>query len=453
MHRIPASQFGETHCRRFSEARPGALSSLLIRLDNIGLFYVLLLITYILCIACFTHNAAADTNTLLKQAEQIQKKKVARLKSGMTKQKEKIAKNKEQEHLLYNELKKIDQKLMEQQKTILNSQRKLLRQENFLEAKEIEFTLIREDKQKAEAHIKNRLRAYYQMGEIGIINTIFSASTLPELLNIKEYFRSLFQYDRLVIKQYKDKLALLDGARAEILKGKETLLATIVLNKNQEKELISSRQERAKLLRRIQTEEGLYKQALTEMQKSAADLTETFKQYKKNLVINATKKKIQPSKSSLKSRPKNFFQDFPSQQGKLPPPIDNGTVINSFGKSKGVFGVEIDSNGIDIQAPNDSSVQAVYNGTIVFAGELPEYGNMVIVDHGQQYFTLVSRLNTIKVRKGDTIRQGEAVGSIVKEQSGLLRRGLHFEVRSGSTPQDPLLWLDSSLLSFSSSKK
>lgn len=394
------------------------------------------------------HLAASETIELLQQAEQSQKKKIGRLEKGITSQKEKLAQNKEQELLLYNELKKIDVKLLAEQKAILKSQERLMRQEGFLESKEIEFDLIREDKQKTEVHIKNRLRSFYQMGEIGIINTIFSASTLPELLNTKEYFHHLFQYDRQTIQRYKNKLVLLEGARKEMLDGKETLLSTIIETKNQEKDLIAVRQERAKLLKQIQTEESLYKQALAEMQRSAADLAETFNQYKKKITLTTENKKKKAPSQDSKTPSDNTLNDFPSQKGKLPPPVDQGSIITYYGKSKGVFGVEINSNGIDIQINNDDAkVKAVHKGVIVFAGELAGYGNVVIIDHGWQYFTLASRMNKINTQKGNKVKRGETIGTIEKEQSGLLQKGLHFEVRSGSTPEDPLPWLDKSLIS------
>ncbi len=448
-HRITATYFEEIQPRSSTRVKQGKLRVSTGCSGRKTCHFLLALAITILCIVLFPHLATSETNKILEKAAQLQQKKVDRLEKGISRQERKITETKEKELLLYNELKKIDDQLMAQQKAILNSQKSLLRQEGFLQSKEIEVHLISEDKKKAEVHIKNRLHSFYQMGEIGIINTIFSASTLPELLNIKEYFHSLFQYDRQAIKQYKNKLALLDGARTEMLKGKEVLLTAIVETKQYEKDLISSRLERSKLLKQIQSEEGLYKQALAEMQRSAENLSETFEQYKKKIIIKAKKKKAQ---SAIKEQKRNFSHHFLSQKGKLPPPVDNGTIITHFGKSKGVFGVEINSSGIDIQVPNDSRVKAVYSGIIAFAGELPGYGNVVIVNHGMQYFTLASRLNTIHVHKGDIIKQGETIGVIKKEQRGLLQRGLHFEVRFGSTPEAPLQWLDKSLLSGDSAK-
>ncbi len=113
-----------------------------------------------------------------------------------------------------------------------------------------------------------------------------------------------------------------------------------------------------------------------------------------------------------------------------------------FGKSKGVFGVEIESNGIDIGVKNYSKVKAIFSGKIVFAGELSGYGNVVIIDHGQQYFSLVSRMSSVLTQKGLQVKQGQTIGAIDQEHRGLLNSGLHLEIRQGSTPEDPLKWLD-----------
>ncbi len=379
-----------------------------------------------------------SASSTIEKIETKQQQKMDRLERNMSAQQTKIQDNKKIEATLYTELKEIDKKLLKQQDKIQSSQKKLMRQEGFLQEKEFELTLIRKDKQKAEVHIKNRLHSFYQMGDIGVINTLFSASTLPDLLNTKEYFHYLFQYDRIAIKRYKDKLALLAGAQQNIMAGKDHLLNAIVAIKDQEKALITLRQERSKLLKKVRTEEQLYKQALNEMQKSASSLTKRFNQYKTTLLLSANKRKTKSSRTISKPLP----NDFTGNRGKIHPPVSAGIVTNYFGKSKGIFGVEIQSNGIDIQIKNHTKVKAIFSGRIVYAGELTGYGNVVIIDHGQQYFSLVSRMNSVLTKKGIKVKQGQIIGAIDQEHSGLLNSGLHLEIRQGSQPVDPLKWID-----------
>jgi septal ring factor EnvC (AmiA/AmiB activator) len=85
-------------------------------------------------------------------------------------------------------------------------------------------------------------------------------------------------------------------------------------------------------------------------------------------------------------------------------------------------------------------IKAVYDGKIIHAGYLRGYGNLVIIDHGQQYFSMIARIADIYKKEGTRIKQGEILG-MTGEVDVLYGDGLHFEIRKGSTPEDPLLWL------------
>ena len=65
---------------------------------------------------------------------------------------------------------------------------------------------------------------------------------------------------------------------------------------------------------------------------------------------------------------------------------------------------------------------------------------MVVIDHGFNYYTVTSRLDTIMVKEGDKVDRGTLIGS-TGDMATLFARGLYFEIRTGSTPLDPLQWL------------
>jgi len=400
---------------------------------------IISLIVYIQILSAPT-SAATDESG---QEKLIQQKQLKRLQQGIVSEQSKITASSKKELSLYNELKRIDNLLAEKQRSNINSQQKLLKQEKFLQEKELELNYCQSNKEQIEKHIKNRLRAFYQTSEIGIINALFSSSSLPELLNTKEYFHAILQQDRHTIKEYKEKITALNGDLGDIISGKEHLLNTITAIKNHERELISVRQERQLLLKKIKSEKHLYKQALTEIQESAKKLADKLQRYQTAPVIRP--KKVKHSMTSKNqhpsmSKPKGF-EDF---KGVLPAPVQHGIVFTKFGLITGVFGAKIHSNGIDILVKKDSPVTAIYRGDIAYAGELEGYGNVVIIAHEQHYFSLYSSMTSISVQKGKTVEQGSSLGIISKNQSSLLQKGLHLEIRLKSTPQDPLLWLDKS---------
>jgi murein hydrolase activator len=103
------------------------------------------------------------------------------------------------------------------------------------------------------------------------------------------------------------------------------------------------------------------------------------------------------------------------------------------------MGVPTSSNGIEIDSDSGTPVVAVHDGTVAFAGGFTGYGNLVILDHGSQAFSLYGDLLDIAVAKGARIDRGQPVGSVGPLPSG--GTGLYFELRIDGRPVDPLQWL------------
>jgi murein hydrolase activator len=97
------------------------------------------------------------------------------------------------------------------------------------------------------------------------------------------------------------------------------------------------------------------------------------------------------------------------------------------------------SNGIEIESDSGSTVQAVHDGTVAFSGSFSGFGNLVILDHGSQAFSLYGDLLDVAVARGVRVDRGQAVGSAGPLPSG--GTGLYFELRIDGRPVDPLQWL------------
>jgi hypothetical protein len=97
-------------------------------------------------------------------------------------------------------------------------------------------------------------------------------------------------------------------------------------------------------------------------------------------------------------------------------------------------------DGIDISAPKGTVVIASRTGKVIHSGKLSGYGNMVVLKHGNDYFTAYAHLTKIYVKKGEIIKQGKKVGTVgnTGRSSG---PHLHFEIRYKTKPVDPLKFL------------
>jgi murein DD-endopeptidase MepM/ murein hydrolase activator NlpD len=97
--------------------------------------------------------------------------------------------------------------------------------------------------------------------------------------------------------------------------------------------------------------------------------------------------------------------------------------------------------GLDIASVVNDSVQAAHAGTVRFTGNLGIYGNTVIIDHGLGLFSLYSHLSSIAVQNGDSVNRGDEIAR--SGETGLAGGDhLHFELRIGTLPVNPIEWWD-----------
>jgi murein DD-endopeptidase MepM/ murein hydrolase activator NlpD len=108
-----------------------------------------------------------------------------------------------------------------------------------------------------------------------------------------------------------------------------------------------------------------------------------------------------------------------------------GRVIAGFGKQGG-------NDGINISLPEGTPVKAAESGVVAYAGsELKGYGNLVLIRHENGWVSAYAHNSEIKVKRGDTVSRGQVVA--LSGQSGNVNAPqLHFELRKGSTPVDPM---------------
>jgi murein DD-endopeptidase MepM/ murein hydrolase activator NlpD len=111
-----------------------------------------------------------------------------------------------------------------------------------------------------------------------------------------------------------------------------------------------------------------------------------------------------------------------------------GRVISSFGPASD--GERND--GINIAAMLGAPIHAAASGTVTYAGdELKGYGNLILIAHADGYITAYAHAQSITVSRGDHVEKGEIIGT-AGETGGVDRPQLHFEIRDGTRPLNPV---------------
>ena len=137
-------------------------------------------------------------------------------------------------------------------------------------------------------------------------------------------------------------------------------------------------------------------------------------------------------------RPFAASDDIRGFRGALPWPAE-GPVVRRFGKKYlPKYSTYTVCNGYRFDSPSGSEVTAVFPGEVAFARFFKGYGNMVVIDHGNDVYSLAAGLATIHVRVNQRVDMGLRLGlASPHEENG----NTYFEIRVGKKPQDPQRWL------------
>ncbi|WP_323015135.1 peptidoglycan DD-metalloendopeptidase family protein [Devosia sp.] len=158
--------------------------------------------------------------------------------------------------------------------------------------------------------------------------------------------------------------------------------------------------------------------------------------------LPATPAAAQPVATPVATTPAPQAQPAPQQQASIPAaePVMSGNdkfrwpasgrVLVDFASSKGT--------GINIEVPEGSAVKAAENGTVIYVGSGVEgYGNLILIRHPNGYVSAYAHLKSMSVAKGAVVNRGDAIGAAGMTGS-VTKPQLHFELRKGATPVDPI---------------
>ncbi len=345
---------------------------------------------------------------------------ISKLEEGISIQRELICSSVEEERNLLAELEQLDVKLQKQLTRLHAFERDMEEQKKLISKKTGEEQQAEQDRQIVQKHLKKRIKSFYKMGEITIANVMFSAESMPHMLRFRDSFASLIGYDTNLIRQYRETIVLLQQSRDTLNLERSILDDFIHEARDKEKRISQTMLKKNNLLSQIITQKELHQQAVTEMEKAAHELSSSL--------------------NSLKQKNKLFGQGFLLDKGQHPTPVQ-GKVLTLFGQQRvNRLGIRGQSGGITIAAPGTNRVTSIFEGEVRYASYLRGFGNTIIIDHGFQYFSIISRLEKILVKKGATINQGDLIG-LTGETATLMDEGIYLEIRHGSKPLDPLEWI------------
>jgi murein hydrolase activator len=249
------------------------------------------------------------------------------------------------------------------------------------------------------------------------------------LSEYRELVSRMLRVDRQEILSLRGVLDEVETLNSKLTDDKERLLAH---NEDlKEKQAVLELNEKLKkdLLHKTRNEQSERMKAYQAAKAAESELESVLSRF--NLAAEMKQKEETAAVAPARRSGTNFL----ARKGALILPIE-GKIVSAFGRRYDPkTSLYTFHKGVDIQAGPGSPVHAVYPGKVVFAGRIGGYGQLLIIDHGDQYYSLVGQLGEALRKEGDEVKENEVIG-----RSALDSTPVYFEIRQRHIAVNPVPW-------------
>lgn len=350
-----------------------------------------------------------------------------RLRDAIEERRERVASYESEERGLLATLEAIDRTAEILEREVVHTRRHAERTRLELARAEREAAGLAERVARTERAMSLRAVALYKAGELGAMPVLFSSADLRDFFSRIESLRRLLRHDADLLARHRAESRALEQSRERAARAAEESRGAERAAAERAQQLEAERGQKRAIVRRLRGSRARERAALAEFETAARALEETVAAFP-------------AARASVPTLPQG--PAFESLRGRLAAPVD-APIARDFGRVVDEhFRTETFRKGVEFEAAQGTPVRAVAPGRVRYAGRFRGYGNLVILDHGDQYFTVYGHLSQIDVEVGRGAAAGDGIG-LVGESGSLSGPRLYFEVRRGGTPLDPREWLGS----------
>ena len=272
---------------------------------------------------------------------------------------------------------------------------------------------------------------------------LFSSDNFYQAYKRLEYIKQYSASRRKFAYKIQEKTKLLQELNKTLINQKIKKDEIIKENRQAKKSLLKEKKRQKEVIIFLLKKRKNLSVQINLKQKKAKEIDNEIEILIKKAIL-ASKKNKKGSKSvvfDLTPEAKLIATNFKSNKGRLPWPLENGIVIQKFGKQPHsvVKTTIIKSNGVTIATKPNSFVRSVFDGEVmailVYKGSNPS----VLIKHGN-YITAYKNLGSVNVKKGDIVKAKQKIGKVFTNQkSG--KSTLQFSIFNNTVPQNPKNWI------------
>lgn len=376
------------------------------------------------------------------------KDKVDRIDQRIQKEAQKVSDVRKKEADILDELDDIDKKLNMAEKNVRINRSEFKNLELKLKQTNDEYDQLLTRIEAREAYVSTRLISLYKLQWLGKMNLLASAESVTDFLRRKFMIETILEDDHQQLKWLMEDREKLQKIQTMLQIQRDKAQELAITHQNQVRTISSQKIKRTELLGKMRNEKSLLMASISSLKKAARELDQKIEALQTPIktVKPDPGKKVKPESSVrhvVRKSKNSVDKPFPSFKGFLKIPVE-GKIIHRFGKHKdSELNIPRFRSGIDIKSDKGSPIRSVAAGKILYARWFKGYGNMIIIDHGDSYYTVYAHAEEIFKSEGDTVEMDEVIAT-VGDTGSIMGAGLHFEVRHNGKPVDPMKWLKKS---------
>jgi murein hydrolase activator len=375
-----------------------------------------------LALAIFAAVSILPGEVMAKKRQESTNKRadLKKLKSELEKKETLVKKLKTKEVSILGYLDEISRQMKNDSDrlSILENEKNLL--VNEISTLNTQIGALHEEMNKTEARISARLASSYKMGKTGFLKVLLASESYSDFARKKYYLKSIVQSQNRMMEAYMtDEREL--SEKMDLLAKRKAGLESLSLEANARiQNLNRAKGDKLGILKAVRSEKELSIKSMRELGQAAREL-------ERMIVAIPRRKNV------------SHEGQFSKKMGNLVFPI-NGNVTAKYGEYYDPsLGVRMFSKGVGISIKDDQKVHSVDSGKIIYSGAFRGYGNIIIVDHGENYYSLYARLKTLKKIVGDSVVAGDEIATAGDPLSSGPQQ-FYFELRHNGQPIDPVPW-------------
>lgn len=288
------------------------------------------------------------------------------------------------------------------------------------------------------------VKSYKSKNEQSKVMFLLSSDNFQQAYKRLQYIKQYADYQKKQGQEIKQKTIQLQQVNKDLLAQKQEKQKLIDANKREQAELEKELKQQEELMRSVKKSLNRYTSQIKKKQREADRIDKQIEKLIREAIASSNRKAGRSASASgfaLTAEAKALADNFVSNKGKLPWPVEKGVVKLRYGTQRHpvVRTTTIKSNGVRIATEESAKVRAVFDGEVSEIMLIPNANPVVMIRHGN-YLTIYKNLSKIYVKKGDKIKTKQVIGEVFTNK----RTGesiLGFGVYKNDRTQNPAEWI------------